>query len=604
MADERPVVANPDFKDIKQDIITYFKNDATFSDYDFTGSALNILVDILAYNTHYNNLTANYLVNEMFLDTALMRNNVLSIAKMLNYQPRSAQGAKATITLRIPKVGGANLYQLPIGSLFTASDGTTTYNFYTTKAYSVQYDATEANGTTKDLVVEVFEGNSITQRFVPDSSNLSFPKFDLLNQNIDTSTIVVSVNGSKWTPVSNETQGTNDVNKLSTIYFIEETRDLTHRIMFGNGVLGQALNAGDEILVSYLVTNGSDANGVNAFTPAINGRTDITIVSTVKAQGGGAIETIQEIKDNAPNFFQAQFRAVTENDYKAILKKEYADIQALNVYGGETVGKPGKVFFSIKPKSGDALTDQAKLTITRDILSKFNLVTVTPQVVDPQIIRIIAKTIVQYDASKLTTSKEVLEAKVLALYNVLNTSYIGDFLESFSVSKLTQEILALDKSIVSANPRINLRFDVNAVNRVLDNSSFSFNNRLFTAPFAGEASVGGVINSTQFKRSGRTTFSKFMDDGKGVLRLVDVIGDDNIIVNTTAGTVDYETGEINVSDFDPEDGKIGFIAIPDSFDVLTAGNYLLQISVGDSTVTAIDKDDKASLNLFNVSRAK
>ena len=127
MADERPVVANPDFKDIKQDIITYFKNDATFSDYDFTGSALNILVDILAYNTHYNNLTANYLVNEMFLDTALMRNNVLSIAKMLNYQPRSAQGAKATITLRIPKVGGANLYQLPIGSLFTASDGSTTY---------------------------------------------------------------------------------------------------------------------------------------------------------------------------------------------------------------------------------------------------------------------------------------------------------------------------------------------------------------------------------------------------------------------------------------------------------------------------------------------
>tara|TARA_B100001287_G_C22672206_1_gene525836 strand:+ start:566 stop:2380 length:1815 start_codon:yes stop_codon:yes gene_type:complete len=604
MPDDRPVVANPDFNDIKQDIITYFKNDATFSDYDFTGSSLNVLVDILAYNTHYNNLTANYLVNEMFLDTALMRNNVLSIAKMLNYQPRSAQGAKATITLRIPKVGGNNLYQLPIGSLFTATDGAESYNFYTTKAYSVQYDSSEANGTTKDLVIEVVEGNSITQRFVANSSNLSFPKFDLLNKNIDTTTIVVSVNGAKWTSVTNETQGTTDVNNLSTIYFIEETRDLTHRIMFGNGVLGKALQAGDEVLVSYIVTNGSEGNGISTFTPAIAGRTDITIVSTVKAQGGGAIETIQEIKDNAPNFFQAQFRAVTENDYKAILKKEYADIQALNVYGGETVGKPGKVFFSIKPKSGDKLTDQAKLTITRDILSKFNLVTVTPQVVDPQITRIIAKTIVQYDSSKLTTSKEVLEAKVLSLYNVLNTTYIGDFLESFSVSKLTQEILALDKAIVSANPRINLRFDVNAENRLLDNASFSFNNKLFTAPFAGEASVGGVINSTLFQRSGRTNFSKFVDDGKGVLRLVDVIGDDNIIVNTTAGTVDYQTGEVNVSEFDPEDGKIGFIAIPDSFDVLTSGNYLLQISVGDSTVTAIDKDDTASLNLFNASRAK
>ena len=603
MSQNRPVIANPDFDDIKQDIISHFKADSTFADYDFKGSAMNTIIDILAYNTHYNNLTANYLLNESFLDTALMRNNIVSISKMLNYTPRSKSAAKAKITLRIPKINNQNVYTIPSGSLFTATDGTTTFNFYTLKNFSVQYDASEPNGTTKDVEVEICEGDKITQRFSATTEHTNFPKFSLGNKGVDTKSLQVSVNGDLWTPVSNETQGTTDVSNLSTIYFIEESRDLTHSIMFGNGVLGKALEVGDEILATYLITNGADANGINVITPSISGRDDITTVSITPAEGGGDEETIREIKDNAPHFFQAQFRAVTENDYKAILKKEYADIQALNVYGGETVGKPGKVFFSIKPKSGDKLTEQAKLTITRDILSKFNLVTVTPTVVDPLITRIIVKSVIQYDNAKLASSAEVLEAKVLALYNVLNTSYIGDFLESFSVSRLTQEIIKLDKSITAVNPRINLRFNVNAVNGLLDNSSFSFNNRLHTEPFAGEASVGGVITSTLFKRSGREVFSRFVDDGKGVLRLVDVVEGEDVIVNTAGGTVNYETGEINISDFDPEDGQIGIIAVPESFDVNVSGNYLLQISTGDSTVRAIDKDDKASLNLFNVSRA-
>ena len=603
MANERPVVANPDFKDIKQDIISHFKADPTFADYDFNGSALSTIVDILAYNTHYNNLAANYLVNESFLDTALMRNNIISISKMLNYTPRSKQASKAKILLRIPKINGANVYTIPSGSLFTATSGTTTYNFYTLKNFSVQFDASDANGVTRDVEVEICEGDKITQRFAATASQANFPRFELGNKNIDTTTLSVSVNGTLWTPVTNETQGTTDVSDLSTIYFVEESRNLSHNIMFGNGVLGKNLEVGDEVLATYLITNGSEANGIKSFSVGISGRSDITVVSTVAASGGGDMETIQEIKDNAPNWFQAQFRAVTENDYKAILKKEYADIQALNVFGGETVGKPGKVFFSIKPKSGDKLTEQAKLTITRDILSKFNLVTVTPQVVDPLITRIIVKSIIQYDSAKLSTSAEVLEAKVLSLYNILNTSYIGDFMESFSVSRIMQEILKLDKAITAVNPRCNLRFNLNAKNGLLDNSSFTYNNRLHTEPYAGEASVGGVITSSLFRRSGRTNFSRFVDDGKGVIRLVDVIEGSDVIVNTAGGTVNYETGEVNISDFDPEDGQIGIIAVPESFDVNVSGNYLLQISTGDSTVRAIDKDDTASLNLFNVSRA-
>ena len=219
MPDERPVVANPDFEDIKQDIISHFKADATFADYDFKGSAMNTIVDILAYNTHYNNLAANYLINESFLDTALMRNNIISISKMLNYTPRSKQAAKAKITLRIPKINDTNVYTIPSGSLFTATDGTTTFNFYTLKNFSVQYDASDANGTTRDVEVEICEGDKITQRFSATADHTSFPRFELGNKNIDTTSINVSVNGSLWTPVTNETQGTTDVSNLSTIYF-------------------------------------------------------------------------------------------------------------------------------------------------------------------------------------------------------------------------------------------------------------------------------------------------------------------------------------------------------------------------------------------------
>ena len=297
MPDERPVVANPDFNDIKQFIISHFKADATFAEYDFKGSAMNTIIDILAYNTHYNNLAANYLINESFLDTALMRNNIISISKMLNYTPRSKQAAKAKITLRIPKINGTNVYTIPTGSLFTATDGTTTFNFYTLKNFSVQFDAADANGTTRDVEVDICEGDKITQRFSATADHTSFPRFELGNKNIDTTSINVSVNGSLWTQVTNETQGTTDVSNLSTIYFVEESRNLSHNLMFGNGVLGKKLEVGDEVLATYLVTNGSDANGVNSFSVAIQGRSDITVVSTKAATGGGDMETIQEIKD-------------------------------------------------------------------------------------------------------------------------------------------------------------------------------------------------------------------------------------------------------------------------------------------------------------------
>jgi len=613
MADNRPVIANLDFDDIKADLVQYFKNRSEFQDYEFTGSSLNLLMDILAYNTHYNNLTANFLVNEMFLDSALLRKNVVSIARMLNYTPRSARAAKSKIKLSIQK-GSSNFVTVPAYSTFTATSGTTTFRFFPLDSHTLQFDDADAVGTTRTLEFDVFEGTPITQRFIVDDVREDFPVFELNNSNVDTSTLSVLVNPSedtntrgsvseytnavKYSQVSPEEQGITTLGNESTIYFLEEIEDGKFRIRFGNGVIGKKLAVGEEILVSYLVTQGSAANGV---VPAAG---DYTITSATIASGGGEPESIREIKDNAPNWFQSQFRAVTEKDYETILKQNYSDIQTINVYGGEKVGKPGKVFFSIKPKNSDKLSEQAKLTITRDILSKFNLVTVRPEIVDPNILKIIAKTVIQYDPAALNGTPENLVAQVNSLYNTLNTTYIGDFLKSFQVSKLITEILGLDTAIVSANPRINLRFDVTASNGSLDLPEFSYGNRLHEVIYAGEASQGAVLSSTLFKRSGRTNDSQILDDGRGNLVLVDIVEGEKIVVNSSAGLINYTTGDVEISDFDPADGKIGFIAIPESFDIEAKDNYLLQMSVGDSTARAISKDDKEALASFNVSRAK
>ena len=603
-SDTRPVIANLDFADIKKDIVRHFQGRSEFSDYNFEGSSLNLLIDVLAYNTHYNSLAANFLVNEMFLDSALLRKNVVSIAQSLNYTPRSARAAKATVTLSIPKLSGSNFYTVPAGSLFTAEGGGQSFEFYSIEPYTIQFDNIDPVGTTKTIEVDIYQGTETTQRFIVPNTIADFQRYELFNKNIDTTSLVVTVNGLKYLAVSEETQGINTTTGTSNIYFVEESRNLTYFLKFGNGVIGKAPEPGDEIIATYLVTDGPDANGVQVFSPSITGRSDITITSTVQSRGGSEIETINEIKDNAPNYFQTQYRAVTANDYEAILRRNFSDIQSVNAYGGEEVGRPGKVFFSIKPKNRDKLSDQEKLAISRDILSKFNLVTITPEIVDPDILRVIVKTVIQYDPSKITTTPEVLVAKIQALYNVLNTTYIGDFLQSLQVSKISNEIINLDDSIVSANTRTNLRIDVNATNQVLDRSSFSFGNRLHESIYAGEGSLGEVCESTEFNRLGRNIFSKFRDDGLGNMQLVDITNDGATIVNPEAGTINYQTGEVAISDFDPEDGNIGFIAIPESFDVNAIGNTLLQISVGDSTARAIDMNDIESLNSFNVSRAK
>jgi len=599
--DQRPVVSDLDFQSIKDDLVNYFKERPEFSDYEFSGSSLNLLMDILAYNTHYNALTANFQLNESFLDTSLIRSNVVSLAKSLNYVPRSARSSSTTIKLNVPRLGSEGFYVIPAGSFFSASSGDTKFNFYTIQDYTVGFVSGQVNST---IDVQIYEGRLFTQRFVNNNASVEYPSFDLNLPNIDTTTLKVSVNGIKYTQVTPELEGMTSVDKNSRVFFVEESKDSTHRIVFGNNVLGNKPSIGSVILATFIQSSGSIANGARTFSVNIPGRTDITILNTPGiSQGGQPPESIQSIKDNAPHWFQSQFRAVTENDYKTFLVNKFADIQSINVYGGEKVNQPGKVFIAIKPKSGDKLTTSTKDTLLTEILNKSSVVTIRPQFVDPEIIYLVLKSVVIFDETKLVTNRNALKSKIISLIGNLNNAYIGNFLANFTESFFSKQVEELESSIISSNTRVSLKIKTFALNGTLDKYTLNFSNKLYHPANGFNAENGGVVTSNLFFREGRDVRSGFDDDGYGNIRLFDFIDDEKITVVPYSGTINYETGVVELQDFNPQDGEIIFTAIPDSFDVQATENIVLQTDTEGSSVDVLEKNETSIIKNLNLSRS-
>lgn len=606
MAD-RPIVANLDFESIKSDLINHFKSRSEFADYEFTGSALNLLLDILSYNTHYYSLASNFLLNESYLDTSLIRQNVVSIAKRLNYTPRSVRSASTTITLGVTKQNSFDSYVIiPAGTVFTSSAGNQTITFYTIEDNIVQFSDLDAVGTEKTVDVVIYEGTYRTQRIISDTTYDEFAHFDLGQNDIDTTSINIAINGNKWSKVTPEDETLFDLTSESNVYFIEENRDGNPSVVFGDGIAGRALQQGDEILISYLTSNGEDGNGIKNFTVSVYGRPDARITTTPTiTQGGGDQETIQSIKDNAPKWFQAQYRAVTANDYQTIIRNKFADIQSISVYGGEEVGQPGKVFVCIKPKSADTLSTSTKEIIKSEIISSSNVVTVRPQLVDPQILKIVLKTVVVYDESRLSTSTGILKAKVQTLYDYMNTEYVGDFLSSFRESNFSYELKDLDKSIVSSNTRVTLKVNIGYTKSSLDKYSYSLNNKLYHPVDGFKATSGGILSSSLFYRAGNSNPSGFDEDGYGNIRLYDWIDNTKVYVNNNAGRIDYDNGDIQFLydvTFDSA-GTFSVSVVPESVDVIAKNDVILEVDSGDSTVDVVEIEETDLLKSINLNRS-
>lgn len=445
---------------------------------------MNILLDVLAYNTHYMGYYVNMVANEMFLDTAQIRNSVLSHAKLLGYVPRSQTGAVATVDITVTPPNGntQTTLTLPRNTPFVseAIDGIN-YNFVATEAYSA---AKDIGGSFVYEGVELKEGEPVTWTFLKDQNN-NTGRYEIPTGTLDTSTVTVTVQASSANASQQVYTLNSDLTELganSTVYFIEETDNERYTIYFGDGVFGKALSNGNIIYVTYLDTNGAAANRANVFTStgAIGGFSNVSVSTVSKAAGGAPKESIDDIKYRAPIYYTTQNRAVTKNDYSVLLKRDYPNIESISIWGGEEYNPPqyGKVFISMKPVTGYVLSDTVKDEIIDSIIRTRSVLTVTPEIVDPDYMFLRFDLDVYYDPNKTNLSPESLKALVRSRILQYRDENLNSFNSIFRGSKLQAVIDGVDPSIMSNDLLVYVQKRLTIVNGVTQNYSVKFESPL------------------------------------------------------------------------------------------------------------------------------
>ena len=584
-------VTELDFDDIKNNLKTYMKNQTEFSDYNFEGSGLTQIIDLLAYNTHYLAMNANMALNEAFLDTATLRSSVVSHAKTLGYTPRSARAPIAYIDVALNSFSGTSA-TIAKGTKFTTSVNGTSYGFVVNEAQTV----TPANGVTRFVNLPVYEGTLVTAKYTVDNANLE-KRYMVGDNRADTTTLKVSVQNSSsdsTTTVYSLATDISQVTATSNVYFLQEVEDGKFEVYFGDDVVGKKPTDGNIIILEYIVTNKGAANGASTFSgTSVAGETDITVSTLIAAAGGAEPETIESIKFNAPLDYSSQGRAVTTQDYKTIVPQVYADTQALQVWGGEDNDPPrfGQVYLAIKTKSGTTLTQAQKDSIALS-LDRYNVASVRPTIVDPETTKVRLTTSVKFNANATTKTASTIETNVRTAMTDYNTSDLGQFDGVFRFSKLSRLIDAADSSILSniTTLRIEKTFTptLNASNQYVLN----FANAFFH-PHAGHNSMmGGITSSTGFTISGNTNTLFLDDDGNGNIRTYYLVGGTTrTYLDSTAGTIDYTNGKItltslNITGTSNSNGTIDVIVQPNSNDIVPVRNQLIEIDFTNTTITA------------------
>jgi hypothetical protein len=599
--DKRLRVTELDFDSIKDNLKTYLKAQTEFKDYDFEGSGMNILLDTLAYNTHYLGFNANMLANEMFLDSASLRSSAVSHAKTLGYEVSSARAPYATINVNLTT--DANTKTMSSGTAFTTNIDGTNYRFVTIA------DVTSSNtGSSIPFdSVKIYEGTYVTTRYTVDSSDID-QRFLLNNPNSDTSTLTVKIQTSSSDTTTTTYTKATDITQLSsdsTVYYLQETDSGKFEVYFGDGTVSKSLSDGNIVVLQYVVTNKTLSNGANTFTSpsSIDGVTTITVTTVSSATGGSEAETIQSIKLNAPLDYAAQGRCVTIDDYKTYTKKLFANTQAVSVWGGEdgsydtstgVSSNPeyGKVFISIKSTTGENLTTVQKSNLV-SAFAPFKVASITPVVVDPETTYLILNVSFNYDSTSTTSTKDELASLISTTVSNYNTSELQEFNSSFRHSKLTGLIDDSDTSILNNTTTVTMG---KLFTPVSSSSSYNINfNNSFYNPYTGyNTELGGVVASTGFYLDNSTETEYFFDDdGSGNLRIYSLSSSGvRTYSNITAGTVNYATGVISttallISAVSNVDGasstKIRITTIPKSNDVIPVRNQILEIDLVNTT---------------------
>jgi hypothetical protein len=586
---------NLDFDQIKSSIRDYLRSNSNFTDYDFEGSNLSIIIDTLAYNTYIASYNANMVSNEVFIDSATLRENIVSLARNIGYVPKSVRSSKANISFSVGVEGNASFVTLKSGTVCRSiSFGNLVFTF------SILNDITVPviNGTAFFDSIEILEGSLFKTNFTVDSTNVA-QRFILENRGIDTTTLLVSVrdteDSSSFRKYTNSSSIL-DVTSSSKVYFLQEIEDERYELIFGDGVFGNKLINGNYIEVSYLISSGESSNGVSNFNFSgrlvdSNGNNiveNISLLTTnVASSLGSNIESVNSIRNFAPRLYAAQNRAVTASDYETIVARIYPEADSVSAFGGEELQPPqfGKVFISIKPRFGSFISNKVKDNIKRE-LKNFSVAGISPEILDIKFLYIEIETNAYYNTNT-TLSSEFLKTKILDNINKYGKSEeLNKYGARFKYSKYQSIVDKTDSSITSNITRLQIRRDLKVSQNKFAQYEICFRNAFYVKRLSGFN-----IKSSGFKVSGISNTVYFGDtpnaDGKTgniFLFYLDSTGNP-ISIKKSVGTIDYSIGEIrttplNIISTSKNDGGTPIIeisAIPESNDILGIQDIYLQI---------------------------
>ena len=597
---------NLDFDQIKTQIKDYLRANSNFTDFDFEGSNLSVIIDALAYNTYISSFNSNLVVNESFLDSATLRENVVSLARNIGYVPRSKSAARASISFNVTANSTSSSITLQPGLVCVGRSNDSDVVFSVSESIvattTVNSGIATASFGSATSPIEVLEGTFLTSQFVVDGSLEQ--RFVLDNANIDSSSIVAYVGstgvlGKQYKMIDNIV----GISSISDTYLIQEVQDERYELLFGDGIFGRKPENGAVITVQYIVTSGSEGNGPSNFNFAGNFLGDngqvitpstIPTINTISAAAnGGDIESVDSIKYFAPRLYSSQYRAVTARDYESIVQQVYPNTESVSVVGGEEVDPPqfGTVLITIKPKNGEFVSDFDKTQILTKLKS-YSLTGINQKIVDLQVLYVEVESFIYYDTTKISSVNDLKSKITSALTTYSKSGDVNKFGGRFKYSKVLNVVDNIDKAITSNITRIRIRRNLNALVNQFAQYELCFGNQFNVKP------EGLNIKSTGFKIQG-TIETVYFTDVPNADKLTGTISivrknasGETIVVVKSAGVVDYVHGEINLSTIniistDKPNNIVEVQAFPESNDVIGLQDLYLDFNVPSSQINMV-----------------
>ena len=622
--------SNLDFDQIRESIKDYLRANSTFTDFDFEGSNFSVLIDTLAYNTYITAFNSNMVVNESFLDSATLRENVVSLARNIGYVPRSRTAAKASVSFNVQTTTTSPTLTLQAGLVCVGSANDTSYVFSVPENVTTTVkDGVATFGTATDPL-SVYQGTFLSKQFVVDGS--LDQRFLLDNSFIDSSTIVVYVKGLSDTGLGREYSRIDNilnVKSTSETYLIQEVQDEKYELLFGDGIFGKKLEDGTIITATYIITDGKEGNGPStfSFSGSLRGSSDEIVVPTTTptittvsaASNGGDIESVDSIKYFAPRLYSAQYRAVTGRDYETIIQSIYPNTESVSVVGGEELDPPqfGTVFITIKPKNGEFVSDFDKQQILSN-LKNYSLTGINQKILELKLLYVEMDSFVYYNSAKVTNVADLKTNIVSGLETYADSKDINKFGGRFKYSKVLSVIDNIDSAITSNITKIKIRRNLKALTNQLAQYELCYGNKFHVNP------TGGNIKSTGFTISGESSTVYFTDtpnitqggvditnrttaggvfSGRpvsggvalktGVISIIKIdAGGQRSIVARDVGTVDYEKGEIiigtiNITSTVKPNNIIEIQAFPESNDIIGLKDLYLNFDISNSSINMV-----------------